>query len=53
MKDILKALLDEIELREAHESSTTNTSKQERRKPQFLDGSATALVNIDIGDLDC
>ncbi|CAB4005252.1 E3 ubiquitin- ligase DZIP3 [Paramuricea clavata] len=45
MKDILKALLDEIELREAHESSTTNTSKQERRKPQFLDGSAAALVN--------
>jgi hypothetical protein len=45
MKDILKALLDEIELREAHETSTTNTSKQERRKPQFLDGSAAALVN--------
>ncbi|CAB3977651.1 E3 ubiquitin- ligase DZIP3 [Paramuricea clavata] len=45
MKDILKALLDEIELREAHESFTTNTSKQERRKPQFLDGSAAALVN--------
>ncbi|CAB4017874.1 E3 ubiquitin- ligase DZIP3, partial [Paramuricea clavata] len=43
--DILKALLDEIELREAHESSTTNTSKREGRKSQFLDGSATALVN--------
>ena len=47
-KNILKALLDEIELREAreaHESSRTNTSKQERRKPQFIDGSAAALVN--------
>ncbi|CAB3994038.1 TNF receptor-associated factor 3 [Paramuricea clavata] len=41
LKDILKALLDGK--REAHESSTTNTSKQERRKPQFLDGSAAAL----------